>query len=184
MGHVKKDSVMVLGVLAALIISAMVFVYVPQSRKLNSLRTHIAAQKLALEQDAEKVRLVPQLLRQIKAMKQRYDERWEKKLPKRRELGAFLREISQNLEREDLAGRLIEPGNPRKEDLFYTLPILMRFQGSFAAFSNFLDRLDRMERLTRIQKVQIIADSKQAPAVLDVQLRMNIYFTDTESLAG
>jgi hypothetical protein len=58
----------------------------------------------------------------------------------------------------------------------------MRFQGSFTALANFLERLDKMERLTRIQKVHIAADNKRVPAALDVQLQVNIYFTDTETL--
>ncbi|MHC4982554.1 MAG: type IV pilus inner membrane component PilO [Planctomycetota bacterium] len=184
MGNVTKDSLIVLGILAAMVISATLFVYVPQASSREQLETEIATLKTSLAADAEKARVVPQMLRHIDEMKKRYNKRWEKKLPKRKELGAFLREISENLEREELAGKLIEPGNPKKEELFHTLPILMRFQGSFTALSNFLDRLDRMERLTRIQNVHISADNNHVPAVLDVQLRMNIYFTDTEDLPG
>jgi len=182
MVRITKDAVSMVGIQAALVVSAVIFFYFPQSRTLNQLRTDIATQKLAIEADAEKARAVPQMLRQIQEMKKRYNDRWDKKLPKQKELGAFLREISESLERENLAGGFIQPGNPKREELFYTLPITMRFQGRFTAFNNFLESLDRMERLARIQKVNIMADTKQVPAMLDVQLRINIYFTDTESM--
>jgi len=184
MGYAVKDSLAALGILAAMVVAAVLFVYAPQVRQLDELRDEITSKKLALQADAERAKVVPQMLRRIQEMKERYNERWEKRLPKRKELGAFLREISENLEREDLAGKLIEPGSPKKEELYHTLPILMRFQGSFTAFANFLERLDKMQRLTRIQKVQITADTKQVPALLDVQMRVNIYFTDSEALPG
>ena len=178
--YVMKDSLIVFGILTVLAICAMVFVYVPQHGKLKEISSQVATKQAALEADAQKVSIIPQMLRHIEAMKKRYNEGWEKKLPRLKELGGFLREISQNLEEADLSGKLIESGNPKKEELFHTLPINMRFQGSFDALSGFLSRLDAMERLTRIQKLNITADTKEAPAKLDVHLRMNIYFTDSE----
>ncbi len=181
MRNAAKDSIIMLGILAAIIICAVLFVFIPQAKKLDEIRSQIAAEKTSLEADAQKVRIIPQMLRHIEAMKNRYNERWEKKLPRLKELGGFLREIGQNLEEADLSGKLIESGSPKKEELFHTLPIVMRFQGSFGALSKFLKRLDDMERLARIQKLNITADNKHVPAKLDIQLQMNIYFTDAES---
>jgi Tfp pilus assembly protein PilO len=178
MKYLTKDSLIMLGILAAMVICAVVFFYVPASRKLEGTRTAIVTRKTSLEQEARQAAIVPQLLQHVNAMKARYNERWEKKLPQRVELGGFLREISENLARGELSGQLIEPGNPEQEELFHTLPITMRFEGSFGALTDFLEQLDEMERLARVRKLDVVADTKQAPATLAVELLLNIYFTD------
>jgi len=178
MRYVTKDALIMLGILAAMVILAVVFFYVPGGRKLEEIESAIVSRKTTLSAEAERAAIVPQLLQHVNAMKARYNERWEKKLPQRVELGGFLREISKNLAQGELSGQLIEPGNPEQEDLFHTLPIVMRFEGTFDALTNFLERLDQMERLTRVRKLHVVADTKQAPSKLSVELLLNIYFTD------
>ena len=109
-------------------------------------------------------------------MKLQYKD-FGRRLPKRRELGGFLREISGHLNQGDLSNQLIEPGNPSREELFHTLPIIMRFKGSYLSLAGFLQRIDKMERLTRVQTLKITRE-KQGDS-LDIELQMNIYFTES-----
>jgi len=103
-------------------------------------------------------------------------------LPGRQELGGFLKNISTHLGDEKFSDQLIEPGSPTREDLFHTLPIIMQFKGSYLNSVDFLKRIDEMERLTRIQKLKIKrkpADRDQDHAKLDMELQLNIYFTES-----
>jgi len=176
MWRMMKDSWIVLGVLTGVVAAAVVFMYVPQGKRLDELRTAIATQELELSVNAAKAAVVPNLLQRIESMKLRYKD-FDRRLPKRRELGGFLREISGRLNQEDLSNQLIEPGNPSREELFHTLPIIMRFKGSYLALASFLKRIDRMERLTRVQTLKIARDKKGGG--LDIELQMNIYFTES-----
>lgn len=174
--RMMKDSWVVLGTLAGVVTAAVVFVYVPQGKRLDELRTALTTQELALAADATKAAVVPALLRQVESMKLRYKD-FDRRLPKRRELGGFLRDISGHLNQGDLSNQLIEPSNPSREELFHTLPIIMRFKGSYLALAGFLQRIDKMERLTRVQTLKIAREKTGND--LDIELQMNIYFTES-----
>jgi len=171
-----RDTWIVLGLLVALVAASVALVYLPQNRKLQKLGFQITQQKKLLSANAEKASGVPDMLRRIREMKDRYKD-FDRRLPKRKELGEFLHEISSNLAGEKLSNQLIEPGNPTSQPLFHKLPIIMRFGGSYPALASFLERIDRMERLTRVQRLRI--DTKQGETDLQIELQMNIYFTES-----
>ena len=53
----------------------------------------------------------------------------------------------------------------------------MKFRSSYMNLAGFLDRVENMERLSRVQKLIINNDDKGDE--LDVELQMNIYFTES-----
>ena len=120
--------------------------------------------------------VVPRLFRQVHAMRAQYPN-FQRRLPKRKELGGFLREITGQLSDDGLSNQLIEPGSPSREEFFHTLPIIMRFKGSYLSLGSFLERIGRMERLTRVQKLSITS-AGDSPDELDIELQLNIYFTE------
>jgi Tfp pilus assembly protein PilO len=176
-----RDNLIVIGVLLAAVGVATAVVYVPQQRKLRALQAEISREKLKLAETAKQTAAVPQLIRQVDQMKKRYSN-FGRRLPQQRELGGFLREISENLAQERLADQTIEPGSPTRAELFHTLPIVMRFHGSYLSLASFLQRLDEMERLTRVQRL-VIRGSNTATAEstgkLNIEVLMNIYFTES-----
>jgi hypothetical protein len=94
-----------------------------------------------------------------------------------------------------LAVQLIEPGSPTRGELFNTLPITMKFRGTYQQACRLMKRLEQMERLTRIQKLSIkktclddqAATEQETPSGappkggygMDVEIQMNIYFTES-----
>jgi Tfp pilus assembly protein PilO len=173
----NRDNWIMLGILGAMSLAVALAVYLPQARELERLRCQIVTQKTLLETDAEKVAVVPIMLRQVQAMRSLYKD-FDRKLPKQKELGSFLRQISGNLAQERLANQLIEPRNPTKEELFHTLPIVMKFEGNYLSMANFLKRIDRMERVTRVQKM-VVQKGDGGEENLNIELQMNIYFTES-----
>lgn len=176
MHRIKRDNWVTLGVLAALLVGAMFILYLPQCNKLNEIRSQSASLKTQLEADAKKAAVVPAMVRWIDTMQKRYLA-FDRRMPKRKELAAFLREISSILASERLSNQLTEPGNPTREELFHTLPIIMKFQGSYLSLASLLERIDEMERLTRVQKLTIARDPKHEE--LNIEIQMNIYFTES-----
>ena len=170
-----KDTLVMLGLAAAVVIGAVALVFMPQSGQLKRLKTQITAQQSTLRAESEQASVVPELVRQVEGMKHRYKD-FDHRLPKRTELGGFLRDIASHLDEQQLSNQSIEPGNPTRSELFHTLPITMRFRGSYMNIARFLQRLDEMERLSRVEKLQIGRDEGQQD--LKAEMQINIYFTE------
>lgn len=171
-----KDNWIAAGAMVAVVAVATLFVYMPQSRKVNKLKQQTVEKRLAVEESLVKASAVPQMARQVQEMKSRY-RNFDRRLPKQKELGSFLSEISGNLNKEKLTTELMQPGKPSSDELFFTLPIIMKFKGSFLSMASFLKRIDQMERLTRVQRLMIVRDPKSND--LNVEMNMNIYFTES-----
>lgn len=180
--RLTKANWILAGVLAAAVLVAVLAVYVPQSRKLARIKTQIATQKLSMESDLQGCKVVPELARQVAELKDRY-RNMDRRLPKQKELGGFLKEISTNLIEARLCNQTIEPGKPDAAELYRTLPIVMKFEGNFLSLAGFLKRIDRMERLTRVQRMNIAVErdvSKDKPSGnVNIELQLNIYFTES-----
>jgi len=177
-----KENWIMAGILVALVLAAVLAVYLPQSRKRDQINSEVVSEKLSMETDLKTCQVVPELVRQVDEMKNRY-RNLDRRLPKQKELGGFLREISANLLQARLANQIIEPGKPDQEELYHTLPIMMKFEGNYLSLANFLKRIDDMERLTRVQKMNITLDrdaTKDKPeGNVSIELQLNIYFTES-----
>ena len=176
MQRLTPDNWVTLVILAAIVTAAMLAVYLPQAEELQALRHRMASLRLAMDADAKKASVVPNMVLEVDAMKRRY-KGFDRRMPKRKELGGFLREISSILASEQLSNQLTEPGNPKREALFHTLPIIMKFQGSYLSLASLLERIDGMERLTRVQKLLVTKDRKSED--LNIEVQMNIYFKES-----
>jgi Tfp pilus assembly protein PilO len=177
----SKDSWIILGIVVVLVAVATGVVYWPQAQRLDELREQMAQREQTLTVSAEKVSVVPTMLREVEALKARY-KGWERRLPKRKELGEFLKEISGYMAEHDLTNQSIEPGSPTRERLFHRFPIIIRFEGDYMQTAAFLKRLDGMQRLTRIQRLRVSrprSSDKERTDDLKVEMQLNIYFTES-----
>lgn len=176
MPRITRETWIGLGATAAVAVAAVVFLYLPQERKLDALRSNIASLETQLEHDAQVSAVVPDLVRQVEQMKARY-QNFDRRLPQKKELGGFLREISSEVGDRELTDQVIEPGDPQREDLFHTLPIIMKFRGGYPALTGFLSQVEKMERLTRVERLRARYDEKTDELMIELQL--NIYFTES-----
>jgi len=176
MFRLTKDSLVVLGILAAGIVVTVLLVYRPQSQEVDRLQTQIASMKTSLADDAQKASVVPTMLRQVEDLRKEFSG-WDRQLPTGRDdLGGFLKEIS--LAQENIVSEEMKPGKPTQEHLYHKLPIIMRFRGSYLALAKFLSRINGMERLTRVNKL-VLQPAASGKEGLDVELHLNIYFTES-----
>jgi Tfp pilus assembly protein PilO len=170
------------GIMAAIIAAATIVVFLPQHRELDLIRTEATRQKVRMAKNAERCAAVPEMIREVQTLKNRYSN-FNKRLPQQIELGGFLREISGDLSQVGLNNQLIQPQSPRRSELFHTLPILLRFRGDYMSLASFLRRLSEMERLTQVERITI-SKVREEPGKgkawqLDIEVLMNIYFTES-----
>ncbi len=182
MKAIGKENLIILGALAGVVVLSVFAVYLPQSSQLDEIEQDITERKNTLQANVDKVAVVPSLLKRVEKLKSCYTG-WERRLPKQKELGGFLREISTLLNDHELANQAIEPGSPTRQTLYHQLPIIMRFKGSYLSLATFLQRMDRMQRLTRVEKLVVhhSADDREnlGAEPLDIEVHMNIYFTES-----
>ena len=175
--RLTRSNLIVLGIMVAITVTYVLVVFRSQSGTLEEIETRAAQRRRELESDVAKAAPIPHMVREIEAMKRRFDQDWQRRLPQRQELAAFLREISTNLSQAGLgAHATIEPGKSTHGPLYHRLPITLRLEGDFLALAGFLKRVDGMARLTRIEQLKITSmDSNQG---LQIEVGMNIYFTE------
>ncbi len=177
MRKLTHENWLVLVLTAVIAITVVLVVYVPQGRRLESVKTKIATQKLTLEDGMTKAAVVPQMARNVQNLKGRYKD-FDRRLPKSRELGAFLQEITSIQEGSALSDARMDTGSPVSEELFNTMPIKMHFRGQYLALADFLRRLTNMQRITRVQQLLITCPNAEGED-LDIEVLVNIYFTKT-----
>ncbi|MDP6047468.1 MAG: type 4a pilus biogenesis protein PilO, partial [Phycisphaerae bacterium] len=116
---IAKDTWIVMGILLAMIIGAMMFVYRGQGKRLEECKARVTAAEGTVNTQARTVAIFPELVKQVKSMRARY-KNFDRRLPDRQELGGFLKELSGYLGDDNFSEQLIEPGSPTREDLFHT----------------------------------------------------------------
>lgn len=159
----------------AMVVGAIVAVYVPLGRKLQCIRTGIASRKLELAESSKRAAVVPRMMREVETLKGRYKD-FDSRLPRSKELGGFLQEITAIQQNSALVDPRMETGSPASEELFNTMPIKMRLRGRYMALTDFLRRLGQMRRLTRVQRLMISIPQQEGDD-LSIELLLNIYFT-------
>jgi type IV pilus assembly protein PilO len=175
--RLTRSNLIVLGIMAAVTVTYVLVVFRGQSSTLEGIQARAAQCRRELESDAAKAAPIPHMVREIEAMKRRFDQDWQRRLPQRQELAAFLREISTNLSQAGLgAHATIEPGKPTHGPLYNQLPITVKLEGGFLALADFLTRVDAMARLTRIEQLKITR--MEGSQRLQIEVGMNIYFTE------
>jgi Tfp pilus assembly protein PilO len=147
-------------------------VFRPQSFELQQLADQIAGKRAELDQDRSQTDRLPRITSELQSLKERLAD--FKKLPADPQLGQFIDEITRVSQQQSLRELVVEPGVPRRDDLFSEQPISMSFQGEFMAVWDFIQHLEDMQRLTRVRDVTITTDDDH-PGVR-VNLSINMYY--------
>ncbi len=153
--------------------------YLPMNSKLRGLRQEIEIKRRDLAFSQSKGFDLDRLTRDVEHL-QADVERNGKKLPKEPELGQFIADLYQVGQQSALLNFTVEPNASRRFDLFFELPIKMRFEGDFSNAARFLRQVEDLQRLTRVHHLNIKSrpDKDGKEGRVDVEVVMNIYFGD------
>jgi len=136
---------------------------------IDTLKTDLANGQLEAQQ-------LPLVKAQVEQLKSRL-ERFDKKLPKKPDMDLFMREITRVSDEAALKKVTVQPGSPKRSELFSEMPIAINFTGDFPSVVNFLKQTEEMQRLTRVRSLNIKTRDAQQGTV-DVDVSMSIYFAD------
>jgi Tfp pilus assembly protein PilO len=167
----------VLGVsIVALSIGFVLLGFRPKTAKLAELDTLIDAKQQELRDNQTKTTIRPYIERQV-AESKRKTAMFEKQLPKQVEWGQFLNDITLLRDQAGLRDCYIVPTGAKPNDLFVEFPIQVKFEGDFLSVFAFLRQMEQMQRLTRVRDLTIKSKGSGS-GVVEVQLSMNIYYTE------
>ena len=102
--------------------------------------------------------------------------RFDKTVPRRPELASLLRELTDELERQDAASLDIRPGATTEGDDYCLAPISLRFGGSFETLFEFLRHVESMDRLVQVHHVNAEGDPGSANGRLTVHIEMSAFY--------
>jgi Tfp pilus assembly protein PilO len=162
--------------IAALLIGFLFVSYRPRNNALDQLRARIASDQRELNANQSRVTTLPAVALEVDRLRVSL-ENFDRRLPRQPELADFLKNINQLSRQTALQKLSVRQEAPLRLDLFSEQPIVMRFEGDFQEVWSFLRQIETLPRLTRVRSVQLKGlDSKLG--TVDVQLALNIYFTD------
>ncbi len=89
----------------------------------------------------------------------RLDE-FDRRLPRRKEIDTFLRQIWHIAGETGIGINVIQPKKLEDDDLYSSLPVHIEALGRFPDFYSFIYKLDRIPRLSTVNFLSIDGDSK------------------------
>jgi len=148
----------------------------PAQVQRGSIVSAIESQRADLNLGKARAQNLPIIEAEVNLLKTRL-ERFDKKLPKKPDMDQFMRDITHVSEQASLKKVTVQPGSPKRSDLFSEMPIVLNFTGDFTSVVNFLQQTEEMQRLTRVRSLAIKTKDALAGSV-EVDVSMSIYFAD------
>jgi len=166
-----------LSAVALLLVAGFYFVGIrPAQNQRLAILSSISDQRLQLNEGRARAQNLPLIEAEVEQLRTRL-ERFDKKLPKKPDMDQFMREITRVSEQASLKKVSVQPGSPKRSDLFSEMPIALNFTGDFPSVVNFLSQTEEMQRLTRVRSLAIKSRDAQNGTV-EVDVSMSIYFAD------
>jgi Tfp pilus assembly protein PilO len=149
----------------------------PASIRLAAIGERIAAQQKELQTAQTRLAGMPVVESQTEQLR-RSVEYFDKRMPRHEDLPQIIGDVTQISQRTSLGKLAWRPEVAlRRTEQFTELPLEFSFQGDFLNVFSFLSQLQDIPRLTRLRKLDIQARDG-ADGQVDVQLTMNIYFSE------
>jgi type IV pilus assembly protein PilO len=168
----------ILGVsMAIMLIGFWMFLYRPGSQRLSDLQMQIDSKRRDVHSNRSQVQVLPDVMLKVTEMQAQLD-RFDKKLPRQPDLSSFINDVTAASHQASLRNVAVNPGVPARHEGYAEWPIALRFEGDFNSAFAFLRRAEEMQRLTRVKTLKIQKASSGKPGQVQVELSMNIYFSE------
>ena len=168
----------ILGVsMAVMVIVFWMFLYRPGSQRLSDLQMQIDSKRRDVHSNRSQVQVLPDVMLKVTEMQAQLD-RFDKKLPRQPDLSSFINDVTVASHQASLRNVAVNPGVPARYEGYAEWPIALRFEGDFNSAFAFLRRAEEMQRLTRVKALKVQKASNGKPGQVQVELSMNIYFSE------
>ena len=153
--------------------------WLPSKIKERKLNEQIANAQRELGFDRASAEGLGQLANEVVELRRIVDSS-DKLVPQTSELAALLRELSQQLQKQNVLDQELHT-KPLLQGVDYTvIPIDLRFRGSFPALFGFVKEVESMRRLTRINHLEIEGNPANGEP-LSAQIELTTFSALSES---
>lgn len=186
--NMGKREILFLLVLAAIPLSAWLFVFQPRNEDIREARAEINAMQATLTQLNDLNRSVGDLGEAINAAEFRLS-RFRENIPDAEEVDDLLSEIDEIGERNHLDLKSIRTLTQVDVDGYSELPLSLKIEGNFSGIYQFLADIEELSRITRIREFEIkrnLVDQDENTSVeeiVSIDLVLVIYFEDAEAMS-
>ncbi|MHC4666494.1 MAG: type 4a pilus biogenesis protein PilO, partial [Planctomycetota bacterium] len=146
----------------------------PLRGKIKVLEQARAANTVVVTKALAESERLPQLKQQLQQLKESVGD-YESKIPGRRDLGVFLQEIANLMNKHQLKEQLVQPGKEAAAEGLNCIPVSMQCKGSLEQIFKFFDSLQQLDRLLRVEQIKLVND-KELSGQVSMRTEAVIYY--------
>ena len=105
--------------------------------------------------------------------------RFDKTVPREPELASLMRELTGELENQDVTSLNVVPGKAVEGDAYCLVPIALTFDGSFQALFGLLEQIESMDRLVQINTIDATGNPDNPGAPLPIRIELSAFYMPT-----
>lgn len=170
----KRRQVVIYVVAGMLVTDFVFFGYMPSHKRLKAIRQARAEQTRVIAQAAAESEQLPVLEKQMAQLTKIVAD-YEAKVPLKRDLGTFLRQIANLMTKHNLTDQVVAPGTEMKTDDLNCIPVEMKCKGRLTQIFEFYNQLRELDRLIRIEQVTLANDDGFS-GIIDMHTKAVIYY--------
>jgi Tfp pilus assembly protein PilO len=164
-------------IIVALVLLALL-AWWPVHRRSGELRRQISTMEQDLALADNKAGRLTQLNQRIERLTNRLGGE-SRQVPPYHQLPEVLRELSLQIDNEQLTNQGMSTLNARHDRDYIALPVEMSFAGDGLSAFRFVNRLESMRQLVQIDTLSLKLHEGREQANVQASLRLNLYFSPT-----
>lgn len=150
-----RQQVVILALAAAMVCGFLLFRFRPLREQMESVRQARTVQMVAIAKASAQSSQLPLFRDQLLKLRRTVGD-YETKVTDSRDLGAFLQQITNLMNKHGLTEQFMQPGDEIEAERFNCIPINMRCKGSLKKLFAFFQSLQGLDRLVRIEHVELL----------------------------
>ena len=164
-------------IIAAAILMICVFSlvwYLPLQKCKNAIEQACTIQQFSLDNSAIQNKQLPALKEQFEQLQESISN-YDLQIPEYRDLGTFLQEMAELMNKHDLKKQMVNPNVEIQTDDLNCIPVTIQCNGKLSQIFEFFNSLQNLDRLIRIEQVTLIND-KNFNGQVSMQTKAFIYY--------
>lgn len=156
-----KQQVLILIAAAVLIVTYVVFRYLPMRRTSKNLKKELELQNVMITSEQVKLAELPKLEARLDELENKLAD-FDSKIPSDTQLGQFLGGIAALMDEYGLTEQQIAPHDEINAGSLVCTPVTMKCRGQLEQIRRFCQSLQGLDRTVRIEKFHLVNDSEYA----------------------
>ena len=173
---VERDQVKTVVIVAVVLIGFGIGIWWPAHAQRAGLQARIDRVRAELGIDPDSQRGVRDWYAQVTALRERVSGA-QRYVPAEDELADVHRSLTQALNAFDVIEPEVLTGEITHYDDYSTIPVNLRFRGSYAAARGVLEQIESTPRLMRIDRLDVESDGEQLTGRVIVRLELATFFS-------